>query len=140
MAPQALGAGKPKKPPEMGLEVTVAPDPATVGEKTKVSVVVVPPEGISLNRYPGITLTVLGAKGLALEADQVFVGTKEPPEDLSKNAFDEVDPLVLTLTPERRGGRSRSIDGKLKFFYCVKKSGYCAPAEQEVRIKVPVGS
>jgi hypothetical protein len=138
-APQALGLGKPEKTPEMSLEVAVKPEAeALVGGSSVVEVTVVPPEGIALNRYPGITLTIDDDARLGLADKVAFVGVKKPIKDVSKFQFETIPPLELKVAPKSRGGSERTMKGTLKFFYCVKKSGFCAPGEQKVKIPVRV--
>ncbi len=137
LAPAAL-AGSRKTPPRMDLKLVQEPPKATVGEAFELRVRVVPPAGIKLNRYPGITLEVAKAPGIALESKTAFVGSKKPITDPAKFGFHEIPPLVLRGRVERGRAGTRVLQGTLKFFYCVKKSGYCAPGEQKVRLPLYV--
>jgi hypothetical protein len=132
LAPQAALALKPGPAPEMKLLVAQSPDPLKAGQPGVVRVTVQPPDGITLNRYPGVTLTVEKTGGARLEKTEAFVGTKTPIEDPAEFAFKKIDPLELKLTPAGPG--PSELEGTLVFTYCVKASGFCAPAKQKVRI------
>ncbi len=135
--PAAL-AGAKKAPPRMDLKLAQDPPRAAVGEDFRLSVTVVPPEGIKLNRYPGITLEIAKAPGIALSSKTAFVGSKKPITDPEKFGFHEIPPLVLRGKVEKGRAGTRYLEATLKFFYCVKKSGYCAPGEQKVRLPLYV--
>lgn len=137
-APHALALGKPENTPVMKLGVTVEPSPARPGEAATVKISIAPPQGIALNRYPGITLRIDKAERTSLEQNEAFVGSKKPIQDVAQFAFETIDPLVLVVKPEAGGGSTRTLEGELKFFYCVKESGYCAPGTQKVKLDVPV--
>lgn len=139
-APQALAAGGKVAVPE--LKVTVAQDPAAArrGQSAKVRVTVAPPEGIKLNQYPGITLKVAPAAGLSVARPEAFVGLTEPLDDPEKFGFPgPIDPLVLDVKVDGGAAGTRTLDGTIKFFFCVKASGYCAPGEMKVKLPVKVG-
>lgn len=136
-APQAAPYGKTKKKtPVMGIEIQHTPSALKAGAKAELRVVVEPPAGIRLNRYPGITLEIGKARGVKLTSSKAFVGVTEPIADISKFGFETIDPLVLELVPQKRG--HLVLEGTLKFFYCVKKSGYCAPGKQKIKIPLDV--
>ena len=134
-----LAAGGQDKVPKVATRVTIEPSPARAGQAARIAIQLEPPAGITLNRYPGITFRVTGAEGLSVDVEEVFAGTKKPITDISKFAFEKIPALELKVIP-KRGTRSGSVRGELKYFYCVKKSGFCAPASQELEITVPVGS
>ncbi len=136
--PAALAGGRKKAAPRLDIKLSQEPPRVAVGETFRLSVRVVPPEGIKLNRFPGITLTIDRAPGLTLDEPTAFVGSKKPITDPDKFGFHEIPPLVLR--GKVRGGRrgTRTLRGTLKFFYCVKKSGYCAPGEQDIRLPLAV--
>ncbi|MCU0230442.1 MAG: hypothetical protein MUC67_03575 [Acidobacteria bacterium] len=134
LGPQPGLALKPGPAPEMKLLVTQAPDPLRVGQPGVVRVLVQPPDGITLNRYPGITLTVEKSSGVALARPESFVGTKTPIEDPAEFAFKKIEPLELPATAQRPG--TAELEGTLVFTYCVKASGFCAPAKQKVKLAI----
>ncbi len=124
--------------PRMKLTTVQEPQPGHPGTALVLHVSVAPPKGIKLNRYPGITLKITKAKGFKLEAKEAFVGVKEPITNPEEFGFKHIDPLTLKVVPRSGGGKTRFLEGTLKFFYCVKKSGYCAPGTQSVKIPVTV--
>ena len=138
LAPAALAGGRHKAPPRMDLKLAQDPPKAAVGDEFQLSVQVVHPEGIKLNRYPGITLEIAKAPGIALASKTAFVGSKKPITDPAKFGFHEIPPLVLRGKVQKGRKGTRYLEGTLKFFYCVKKSGYCAPGEQKVRLPLYV--
>lgn len=134
LAPQPSLALKPGPAPEMKLKITQDPDPLKAGTGGVVRVLIEPPEGITLNRYPGIKLVIEKPGGVSLGSSEAFVGTTTPIENPDEFAFKKIEPLELKLTPTRAG--TAELEGTLTFTYCVKASGFCAPAKQ--KIKVPV--
>lgn len=132
-------AAQPKPPQNPArIEVRVSPEPTSPGDQVEVSVRLDPLDGIKINRYPKIQLSVPATEGLVAAAE-VSVGNDAPPppDRLEANYFKTVDPLILTLNvdPAARAG-DHSIEGKLRYFYCVIESGFCAPAR--VALKIPI--
>lgn len=134
---------KQKKPPKMQLEVTQAPQPLGAEQSGEVRVQVVPPDGYALNRYPGITLSIEDAAGLKLDAEEAFVGETKPLSDPDEFQFEKIDPLRLQVKAPQSvaadassSGAERKMTGTLKFFYCRKADGYCAPGQQKVSVPV----
>lgn len=138
-SPHAFAARGPVKTPDLKLTVTQSPDPAQAGREFELSIAIVPPTGITLNQYPGITLKIEKAPGLRLRDAEVFVGVRKPIEDPAEFPFKTIEPLKLYATPAPGVGSPTTLEGTLKFFYCVKASGYCAPGEMKVKIPVKLG-
>ena len=134
-APQAGPRKKKAEPVTMGIETVQKPEAGAKGKSTELLVTLVPPKGIKLNRYPGITLTVTKAKGLDVSAEEVFVGDKEM-KDPEKNEFMPVEPLVFSVVPKKTG--KLYVEGSVKYFYCIKATGFCKPGKQTVKIPVSV--
>ena len=134
----AKGAGAEDDP--VSMEIRVDPKTASPGEQVRVTVQLTPNPGFKLNKYPQITLKVPEVDGVVAAAEGA-VGSKTPPppEEMDDNYFKMVDPLVVTLNldPDLKAGR-HEIVAKLKYFYCVKVSGYCAPMREEITIPVTV--
>ena len=85
-------------------------------------------------------MKVAKIEGIVAEASgSVGSKTPPPPDEMDNNYFKTVDPLVLNLQlePGLKAGEYE-IPAKLKYFYCVKASGYCAPKKEELSITVTV--
>jgi hypothetical protein len=135
----AAGPVKPPKEPAR-LAVTVTPQALAPGESARVTVQVEPIAGVKINRYPKMKLSVEAAHGLH-GAAEVAVGNDRPPppDEMSTNYYESVEPLVLTLEldPAAKPGR-HEIAGQIQYFYCVTASGFCAPKRASVMIPVEV--
>ena len=105
------------------------------------------PSGL-LRRGRFTDAVVLGAEeldaplqqGLRYQEEKTHVGLDAMPEDAEDNYFqgDVSVPVAVTVDGPPRG--SYKVAGELKYFYCVKKSGFCAPATQEVRVSLPLAA
>jgi hypothetical protein len=132
-------AGEPLAKPAT-IEVRVAPDEIEPGGEARVTLRVVPIEGVKINRYPKIKLTVPEVDGVVLPAEAALGNPKPPPvDDPESNYFKKPEDLALDVrvSPGAPVGPLQ-IEGRLKYFYCVAASGYCAPARAEVKIPVTV--
>jgi len=122
------------------IEIVVAPKTVDPGGAARVTVRVVPKDGVKINRYPKIKLTVPEVEGVVLPAEATLGNPKPPPvDDLESNYFKTPEPLELDLQvdPSAPSGR-RKIQGQIKYFYCVAASGFCAPAKADVKIPVTI--
>lgn len=134
----APGAGAKDDP--AALEIRVDPETTGPGQEVTVTLQLTPNSGYKLNKYPQISLKVPELDGVvAAAAGSVGSKTPPPPDKMDNNYFKTVDPLVvsLDLDPDLKAGKYE-IAAKLKYFYCVKASGYCAPMRQEITIPVTV--
>ena len=127
-----------KKPPEIGVSIAQEPRPVGLGAPAEIRVTLEPPPGVALNRYPGIKLKVGKAKGIRSAAEEVFLGSREPIEDPEEMYFETLEPLSIELTAEGEGPEQRFVTGTLTYFYCVKASGFCAPARKEIELPLIV--
>lgn len=134
------GPGASRDAPPAKIAVEVAPETAGAGATFEVTLRLTPRSGIKINRYPKISLRVAEVPGL-VQAGEAAVGNDKapPPDRLDDNYFEQVDPVRLTLTldPSVSPGR-HEIAAKLKYYYCVASSGYCAPKKEDVRIPIDV--
>jgi hypothetical protein len=122
------------------IEVEVAPKAVEPGGAAQVIIRVVPKDGVKINRYPKIKLTVPEVDGVVLSAEATLGNPKPPPVDNPEsNYFKSPEPLELELQvdPSAPSGRKK-IEGQVKYFYCVAASGFCAPAKADVKIPVTV--
>ena len=132
-------AAKPPKMPAI-LDIAVAPDTVVAGEHARVTLKIKPIEGVKINRYPMIKLKVPAQEGLVLAA-QAEIGNSSPPppDQLDANYYKTVDSLELDLPLEAGiSSGKHEIEANLTYFYCVSKSGFCAPARVAVTIPLAV--
>lgn len=131
------GADKPEGEPAR-VSVEVSPAPVKPGGEGEVVVRIVPEDGIKINRYPKIKLTVPAREGL-VAGGEAAVGNDSPPDPdrMSDNYFGKVDPvrLRLRIDPAAATGDHR-VGAKLLYYYCVSASGYCAP--KRVSLEIPI--
>lgn len=128
----------PKEPAKVA--ISVAPETAAPGGAVDVVLTLSPKKGIKINQYPKIKLTVPAQDGLVAAAE-ASVGNDAPPaaDDLDSNYFKKVTPLKLTLpVDEGAAAGEHEASGKLRYFYCVTASGFCAPAKVDVKIPIRV--
>ena len=112
--------------------------PTTLPYGADSSVRLEPKDGVKINRYPKIKLTVPEQAGLTGES-VVEIGndTPPPPGKMESNYYKTVDPVELRLTLDDKAPSGRhELEGKLTYFYCVVKSGFCAP--KRLALKIPV--
>ena len=134
-APNATQPANPAK-----IAISVSPDVVSAGGQTEVTVKLTASSGIKINRYPKIKISVPAQDGLVAEAE-ASVGNDSPPplDDPDSNYFDVVDAVTLTLDlDDSISSGSHEIEGKLTYFYCVAKSGFCAPKKTPVKISLNV--
>ncbi len=98
--------------------------------------------GIKINRYPKIKFNVPAREGLVSGGESTLGNDSPPPIDAGTGAnyFDDtVDPLRLVLDLDAQAPRGRhDLEGQVKYYYCVVKSGFCAPAKASVKIPLTV--
>ncbi len=139
----AVAAASPKPPENPAvLDVKVDPPAVSPGAEARVTVKLVPQSGIKINRYPKMKLTVPVLEGVVASAE-VAVGNDAPPppDRLDDNYYQEVDPLVLALAvdPGAASG-AHKVPAKLRYFYCVTASGFCAPKQATLEIPIHVSA
>jgi hypothetical protein len=129
------------KPGEIDLkvEISVPESPLSTGTAGEAVVTLTPPSGIHLNKYPPIRVTMDEAKGIVFDPSTVKVGLEAMPDDPEQNPFKKVDPIHLKFTVGDHDGDSKiPVKGKLRFYYCVAASGFCAPGSKEITFTIPV--
>jgi hypothetical protein len=122
------------------IRVQIAPESVEPGGQARVTVTLDPAEGVKVNRYPKIRLEVPARPGL-LAGGSATLGDDRPPaiDQTGGNYFDEIQPLTLALDLERGApSGSHEIEGQLVFYYCVTKSGFCAPKKSPVKFALNV--
>ncbi len=137
-----LGAAAPEIPKErVKLHVQAEPEVAAPGEEIAVSIRLKPLAGIKLNRYPKIRVQTEPVPGVAAASETTLGNAAPPPpEAMETNYFGpEPEPLRLQLRLEANARPGRyEIPARVRYFYCVTASGFCAPAEESFSIPVTV--
>ena len=142
----ALGSGHAHASPttpdiDLKISVAVPNQPVPAGSEGEAFVTLTPPSGIHLNHYPPIRLALDPSPSLVFPQSEIKVGLDKMPDDLDKNPFEVVDPIrVRFRVGENASGGKVQVQGKLRFTYCVAKSGYCAPGTKPVSFTVPVAA
>ena len=135
-------AAESPKPPAVPAHIQLEVDPVVVapGSETTVSLQLSPVDGVKINRYPRVRLKVPQTDGL-VGAVEGSVGNDKapPPGQMETNYFKKVDPVTLTLAiDDDASSGMHEIPAKLTYFYCVTKSGFCAPKTVPVEITLRV--
>jgi hypothetical protein len=134
----APNSGQPANPAKV--TISVSPEAVAPGGEARVTVKLTPSSGIKINRYPKIKVSVPAQEGLVAESG-AEVGNDSPPplDDPDSNYFEDVDPVTLELDlDDSIPSGAHEIEGKLTYYYCVTKSGFCAPRRTPVKIAVNV--
>jgi len=134
-------AGSPAPPAvPASFKVEVAPGSVLPGGEASVALSLSAADGVKINRYPRIRLTVPAIEGVVAAAEGSVGNDKAPPPGkMDSNYFKKVDPVELTLSiaPDAPVG-NHDIPAKLTYFYCVAASGFCAPKTVPVEISVRI--
>ena len=142
VAPAVVWAGPNTAQPADPAKVTVSVSPESVapGGEAQVTVKLKAASGVKINRYPKIKISVPAKEGLVAEAE-AEVGNDSPPplDNPDSNYFGVVDPVTLKLDlDDSIKSGAHEIEGKLTYYYCVTKSGFCAPKRTSVKIAINV--
>jgi hypothetical protein len=137
-----VGAGEAAKPPAVPakIEISVSPESVPAGGKAEASLQLTPIQGVAINRYPKISLKIAELEGVVGGAEsKVGDDAPPPPEQTGGNYFDKVDPIKIVIAMDKAAKPGEhEIEAKLKYYYCVKKSGFCAPKRATVKIPIEV--
>ena len=126
---------------DLKIEVALAPGAVKAGSKSEAVVTLTPPSGIHINQYPPIRLTFENAPPVTFEPDSYKLGLDKMPDDPEKNPFKSVDPIKVKFRVAAHTADAKvAVKGKVKFFYCVAASGYCAPGTKDVAFVIPVSA
>jgi hypothetical protein len=130
------------KPPAKSadIDIEISPKVVSPGDLARITVRIVPLDGVKINRYPKIKLKIPALEGVLQEAQAEIGDEKPPPPDkLETNYYATVDPVILELPIDASAPKgTHKLDAKLNYFYCVKKSGFCAPARLSLEIALDV--
>jgi hypothetical protein len=136
----AAALAKPSVPDiELIVKVQVPDHPVAVGKEGEALVTLTPPSGVHINQYPPMRLTLDPSPPLVFPQSEIKMGLDKMPEDISKNPFEKIEPMVVKFrVSDHAGDASVPVTAKLKYFYCVAKSGYCAPGVKNITFTVPI--
>jgi hypothetical protein len=137
----AQGALAAPTTPEIDLKVriVVSTEPVRAGGQSEAVVTLTPPAGIHLNQYPPIRLSLDDSPPVIFPEREIKVGLDKMPENPEDNPFHRVDPIRVKFRVDRHDADQKiQVRGKLKYTYCVAKSGYCAPGVKDLAFTVPV--
>lgn len=139
-APASEAAGPPKEPAE--IRVDGPSEPLEAGASARFLVRLEPKPGIKINRYPRLKLEVPAELGIH-EGGKSEVGRDRPPtpDELEDNYFarEEIPALEIAIPIEAGAAPGTyELEAKLVYFYCVTKSGFCAPSRTTVPLHVDV--
>ena len=139
VATRALPAAPAAPDVDVKIDVAVPSSPVAPGASSEAVLKLTAPQGVHLNRYPGIKLTLDPNPELVFPDKTVKVGLDAMPDDPDQNAWDMIDPIhVRFQVGEKAQAGKIPVKAQIKFYYCVAKSGYCAPGKKDVAFNVPV--
>ena len=139
LAPHAAVAAKERRPPpKLQVKTDQQPSAAVPGSPASLAVSLIPPDGVVLNRYPGIKIVFEASPGLRPDVPELFAGSRQPIEDPEQFYYDTKKPLRLDFVAVDGAATRRTLRGTLSYFYCVKASGFCAPGRQKIELPVKV--
>lgn len=127
--------------PEIDLKIKIAVPqrPVHTGKEGEALVTLTPPSGVHINQYPPIRLTLESNPPVVFSSREIKVGLDKMPENAEENAFHTVAPIRVPFRVEKHDGDGKiPIKGKIRYTYCVARSGYCAPGVKEITFSVPV--
>lgn len=126
---------------DLKIQVSVPKKPVATGAEGEAVVTLTAPSGVHLNRYPPIRLTLEKSPPLVFPQTEIKVGLEKMPEDIETNPFEKVDPIRVRFHVGNHDGDANvPVKGKLRFYYCVKKSGYCAPGHKDIAFNIPISA
>jgi hypothetical protein len=107
---------------------------ATVSEKTAatVSFMFTPLEGIHVNTLPNIEFKLEKDSPFELIGKPTFVKTE-------KDYLDVTQPVIVTVKAKKNSVKGRAvIKGKLNYFFCSDKDGWCNRFSQPIEIGIEI--
>src|SRR5262245_59345512 len=77
----ALGAVAAPARPDVKVVITPPRTPVPAGAKAESTLLLAPPQGIKINRFPPVTLKLRAPDGISLDKSEIRQGSDEPIED-----------------------------------------------------------
>ena len=146
LASFAVGSVLATTPPKEPAKIAIQVEPMTIvaGEDALIELTLTPKDGIKINKYPKIKLEIPEMLGVHPAVIEQIGEDAPPPIDRTDDNYygaEGVPPVQVRLPIEDGAAEGRyELDAKLTYFYCVKKSGFCAPAKIPVIIGFDVAT
>lgn len=140
------GAASPAAPasndaaePDVKVVVTAPSGALAPGARGETKVLLSPPSGVHINRYPMVKLKLEAPATIRLDAAELKQGSATPIENPEDFPFKVIEPLTVgfSVAPDAPAGATR-VTGKLSFVYCIARSGYCQRTSRDVGFDVTV--
>ena len=109
-----------------------SPAPIKAGRKADVTVSFNVINGYKINREPSVSLAVTPIAGVTVEKKSVEASAVDPKS--KDEYYVDLPTLKIGVTAARAG--KYELPGKLTYFFCSKKDGFCS--KQTVDIKIPL--
>ncbi len=136
----AGGAVRAADPTPADVKVSVsAPIPAAPGGHSEVIVTFTIPEGIKINRFPPIKLTLTAAEPVSLDKAEWRQGSDQPIEKVEDFPFKTVEPMSagFGVAPGAAPGKY-PVSGKIRFITCIQKTGSCTQTARDIAFEATV--
>lgn len=109
------------------------------GESGVITVKIETAKGIKLTKYPQTSVTLSGDEGLTFEKNVMKLGQDKMPEDIKKNLLNKIQPMEFKFKVDKNVDKKMlKVTANISYFYCVSKSGFCAPGTKNIDFQIPV--
>ncbi len=115
------------------------PREVKLGDSGVITVTIETAKGIKLTKYPQTSITLSGDKELTFEENTIKLGQDKMPENLMKNFLDKIQPMAFKFKVDKNVDKKMlKVSANISYFYCVAKSGFCAPGVKKIDLLIPV--
>ncbi len=115
------------------------PQKVKPGDSGIIKVEIKPAKGIKLTKYPQTSITLSGDEELLFEKNVIKLGQAEMPKNIKRNFLDKIQPLEFKFKVDKDVEKSvLNIKANISYFYCVSRSGFCAPGTKTIELQIPV--
>ncbi len=109
------------------------------GDSGFIKVEIKPAKGIKLTKYPQTSVTLSGDEEIIFEKNVLKLGQNKLPEDIKRNFLEEIDLLEFKFKVDENVEKSMlNVKANISYFYCVSRSGFCAPGTKNIELQIPV--
>lgn len=109
------------------------------GDSGFIKVEIEPAKGIKLTKYPQTSVTLSGDEEIIFEKNVLKLGQNTLPEDIKRNFLEEIDLLEFRFKVDENVEKSTlNVKANISYFYCVSRSGFCAPGTKNIELQIPV--